>query len=63
MRPESVYSHRQISVKAWASVTVANGSVLGNSTLNLPLNDSAKPFCHGDPGSQYAVVVLLALHG
>ena len=34
-----------------ASATVTNSSVLKNSSLNRLLNDSAKPFCHGDPGS------------
>ncbi len=30
--------------------------------MNRLLNDSTKPFCHGEPGSMYAVVVpLLAL--
>jgi len=51
MRPQVVYSHRQRSAKAWASATVVNSSVFRNSSLNRLLNDSANPFCHGDPGS------------
>jgi hypothetical protein len=51
-----LYSQRQRSAKPWASATVAQSSVLRNSTLNRLVNDSAKPFCHGDPGSMQAVV-------
>ena len=40
------------------------GEQLGvrNSSLNRLLNDSAKPFCHGEPGSIYAIVTLLFWH-
>ena len=54
-----LYSQRQRSAKACASVTVVNSLALGISSLNQPLNDSAKPFCHGDPGSMYAVLMPL----
>ncbi len=35
-----------------------NSSVLRNSSRNRPLNDSAKPFSHGDPGWMLAVLVV-----
>ena len=54
--PPTEYAQRQRLAKPWASATVANSSVLRNSSLNRLLNDSAKPFCHGDPGSRQVVV-------
>jgi hypothetical protein len=54
-----LYSRRQRSAKAWALATVVNSSAFRNSSLNRLLYDSAKPFCHGAPGSIYAVVVLV----
>ena len=58
-----LYSQRQRSAKIFASGAVVNSSVLRNSSRKRPLNDSAKPFSHGDPGSMYAVLVVsLASH-
>ena len=58
-----MYSQRQRSTRICASGAVVNNSVLRNSSRKRPLNDSAKPFSHGDPGAMVAVlVVVLASH-
>ena len=58
-----LYSQRQRSARICASGGVVNSSVLRNSSRNRPLNDSANPFSQGDPGTMYAVlVVVLASH-
>jgi hypothetical protein len=38
---------------------VTNSSMFGISSLNRLFNDPPKPFCQGEPGSRYAMVVPL----
>jgi hypothetical protein len=57
MRPEGA-CQRQRSARIFLSGAVVNSSVLRTPSLNRPLNDSEKPFSHGDPGSMYTAVLV-----
>jgi len=58
--PEGVVLPAPAISQGLASATVVNSSMFRNSSLNIELLiDSAKPFCHGEPSSMYAVVVPL----